>query len=66
MALRPGMPAKVTSSGNGDLPLDLLGGGAGKLGEDLDDGRRRIGIGLDVDVEERVPADNRQRNARAG
>ena len=44
---------------NGHLALDLLGRGAGILGDDLDDGRRRIGIGLDVDVIERVNAERR-------
>ena len=38
------------------LTLDLLGRAAGKLADDLDDGRRRVGIGLDVDVEKGVSA----------
>ena len=42
--------------GNGDLAFHLLGGGAGPLGDDLDDRRRRVGVGLDVDVVEGVAA----------
>jgi hypothetical protein len=32
--------------GNGDQPLHFLGGMPGPLGDDLDDGRRQIGIGI--------------------
>ena len=45
---------------DGDLALDFFGRRTGELGEDFDDGRRRIGIRLDVDVEERIRADDRQ------
>jgi hypothetical protein len=40
----------------GDLALDLLGRRPGELGDDLDDGRGRVGVRLDVDVQEGVDA----------
>ena len=40
-----------------DVALDLLGRLAGLLGDDLDDRRRRIGIGLDVQRQERDVAE---------
>ena len=45
---------------DGDLPLDLLGRRAGKEREHFDDRRRRVGVGLDVDVLEGIEADDRQ------
>src|SRR5262249_31795442 len=42
---------------NGDLALHLFGTRAGVLGDNFDDGRRRVGIGLDVDVNEGIAAD---------
>src|SRR6185437_729748 len=47
---------------NRDLPFDFLGARAWKLRNDLNDGRRRIGIGLDVDVQKRIGADGDQRD----
>ena len=47
-----------------DQALDLLRGGAGVQRVDLDNGRARVGVGLDVDVEERVHADAYQRQGR--
>ncbi len=57
---------------DGDVALDFLGRLAGKLRDDLDDRRRRIGIGLDVerreggiaDAEEGREGDQRQRPPR--
>ncbi len=46
------------------LPLDLLGRGARVLRDHLNDRRGRIGIGLDVDVQERIDAKSRQRHGR--
>src|SRR5207253_964893 len=43
-----------------DLTLHFLGGGAGPLGDDLDDGGGRVGVGLDVDTAEGVVAVNGQ------
>ena len=40
----------------GDEPLHLLGARPGILGDDLDEGRRGVGIGLDVQVHGRVDA----------
>ena len=57
--LEPGHAGEGHFERNGDLPLDFLGRGAGKLGEDFDDRRRRIGIGFDVHVQEREDADHR-------
>ena len=49
---------------HGDLAFDLLGAGAGELGHDLDDRRRRVRIGLDVHVSEGVAAADRQRRSQ--
>ncbi len=46
--------------GDGDLPLDLLGRRAGEQRDHFDDRRRRVGVGLDVDVHEAIEADDRQ------
>ena len=51
---RPGIPFSAVSSGTADQPLHLLGAGAGVLGDDLDQRRRRVGISLDVQVQRRV------------
>jgi len=37
---------------DGDLPLDLQGGGAGEQRDHFHNRRRRVRIGLDVDVQE--------------
>ena len=49
--------------GDRDLSLDLFGRGSGKLRKDLDDRGSRIGIRLDIDVEERERPDDRQSKA---
>ena len=46
--------------GGGDLALHLLRGGPGVLGDDLDDRRRGVRVGLDVDVLEGEAADARE------
>src|SRR5262249_35250442 len=46
--------------GDGDLALHLFGRGARVLGDYLDDGRRRVGVGLHVDVLEGIAADRDQ------
>ena len=40
----------------GDEPLHLLGARPGILGDHLDEGRRGVGIGLDVQIRGRVDA----------
>ena len=58
--LQAGHAGERHFQGNGDLPLDLLGGGAGEQRDHFDDRRRRVGIGLDVDVQEGEDADHRE------
>ena len=48
--MRPGCPIEGHFDGNRDLPFDLFRGPAGKLGDQLDHRRRRVGIGDDVEV----------------
>ncbi len=45
---------------DGDLPLDLLCRRPGEQRDHLDNCRRRIGVGFDVDVHERIEADHRE------
>ena len=51
------MPAKVTSSGTVTCRSISSAEAPGILGHDLDDGRRRVGIGFHVDVHESIGAD---------
>src|SRR5208337_1884770 len=46
--------------GDGDLPFHFLGGSAGILGHHLDDGGCRVRIGLDIDEEESISAEDHQ------
>src|SRR5262249_1671055 len=50
--------------GDGDLPLDLFRGSPGEQGNDLNDGRRRVRVSLDVDIHEGVRADARERDSQ--
>ena len=52
--LQAGHAPESHFEGDGDLPFDLLRGSAGELSHDLDDGRCRIGVGLDIDVQEGI------------
>ena len=58
--LQAGHAGERHFQGDGDLPLDLLGGGAGEQRDHFHDGRRRVRIGLDVDVHEGEDADHRE------
>ena len=51
-AVTCGMPAICTLDRDGDVALDLLGRLAGALRDDVDQRRHRIGIGLDVELDE--------------
>ena len=48
--LQPGHPVERRLQRDADQPLHLLGAGPGILGDHLDQGRRRVGVGLDVEV----------------
>ena len=52
--LQAGHAGERHFQGDGDLPLDLLGGCAGEERDHFDDRRRRVGVGFDVDVQEGV------------
>src|SRR5262245_31525395 len=54
--LEPGQAGDGDLDGDGDLALDLLGASTGVLGDDLDDGRGGVRIGLHVNVGEGVRA----------
>ena len=60
--LEPRHPDQAGFEGQGDVALDLLGAPALRLGDDLDHGRDRIGIGLDGEhlVGMKPDADERQ------
>ena len=48
---QPGHPVERRLERDADQPLHLLGAGARVLRDHLDQRRRRVGIGLDVEVE---------------
>ena len=56
-------PRQGDFQGDGDLTFDFFRGGAGVLGDDFDDGRRRVGIGFDVDVDKGIGAANAEGEA---
>ena len=58
--LQAGHAGERHFQGNGHLPLDLLGGRAGEQRDHLDDRRRRVGVGFDVDVQEGTDPDHRE------
>ena len=53
MLLTPGRGGEANLDRDGVKPLHLLGGKAGRLRGDFDDHRRRVGIGLDIELRER-------------
>ena len=60
--IQPGHAGEGDFQRDGDLAFDFFGRRTGELGEDFDDGRSGIGVRLDVDVEERIHPDDRQRD----
>ncbi len=58
--LQAGHAGERHLQGDGDLTLDLLGRSAGEQREHLDDRRRRVGVGFDIDMHEGVEADRRE------
>ena len=51
-----GVEGRIVTHGRGQMPDDLLGGEAGELRHHVDHGRRRVGIGLDVQALEQDAA----------
>lgn len=55
-----GHSSKGDFQGDRDLPLDLQGRRAGEQRNHLDDGRRRVGVGFNVHVQERSGPEHRE------